>query len=58
MVENYVTSVIWEDNIILGKIGLFILAIIQISTAVTIFSASKKDEMLGMKILQLKVYYE
>lgn len=35
----------------LGKIGLIILAVIQIATAITIFFSSKQDEMFGMKML-------
>lgn len=35
----------------LGKIGLIILAVIQIATSITIFFSSKQDEMFGMKML-------
>jgi len=35
----------------LGKIGLIILAIIQVITSIALFSSSKKDEMFGMKML-------
>jgi hypothetical protein len=35
----------------LGKIGLIIIAVIQIATAITLFSSSKQDEMFGMKML-------
>lgn len=42
----------------LGKIGLIILAIIQIITSISIFSSSKKDEILGIKMLtkELSIY--
>lgn len=35
----------------LGRIGLVVLAIIQICTAISAFTLTKKDEMYGMKLL-------
>lgn len=42
----------------LGNIGLITLSIIQIITAIMFLASSKKDEILGMKVLtkELSVY--